>query len=119
MEHIKFIIRVLVFGLGLELMAFGVSFSAKGLLGTNPIAAMPYSLSLYFTKISFGTWIIIFNLSFIFIELVLIKNMLKLYNIMMQVISVFRFWLCIDISMFFLREIETSNYFYPILLVVT
>lgn len=38
--------RYLIFLIGLVLTAFGVAIVTKGVLGTSPIAAIPYSLSL-------------------------------------------------------------------------
>lgn len=49
------------FFLGLLLNSFGVDLVTKGLLGTSPIASIPYSLSLIITELSLGNWTIIFG----------------------------------------------------------
>ena len=46
--NINFMKRVLVFIVGLCIMAFGVSFSVKAGIGVSPISCVPYIYSLYF-----------------------------------------------------------------------
>lgn len=64
----------LIFFLGLLLNSFGVAFVTKGLLGTSPIASIPYSLSLIITQLSLGNWTIIFSILLILIQIILLKK---------------------------------------------
>ena len=54
--------RYIVFFMGLLTTSFGVAFVTKATLGTSPIAAIPYSLSLILPVLSLGTWVVLFNL---------------------------------------------------------
>lgn len=48
-----------MFFVGLLFNAFGVAFVTKAALGTSPIAAIPYSLSMIIPKLTLGNWTII------------------------------------------------------------
>ena len=54
-------------------MALGVSFSIISTLGTTPISSISYSLALI-TKIDIGLTTLIFNVSLIFIQLLILKS---------------------------------------------
>ena len=62
---------VLVYCIGLFIMAMGVSFSGTADLGMSPVNSIPYVLSEIFTSLSMGTWIIIFSL-YILIQFVIL-----------------------------------------------
>ena len=77
--------------MGLLLNSFGVGLVIKGLLGTSPIASIPYSLSLIITELSLGNWTIIFSLILIVIQVILLKKETKKFEIFLQVIISFIF----------------------------
>ena len=62
---------VLVYCLGLFIMAMGVSFSGTADLGMSPVNSIPYVLSEIFTALSMGTWIIIIFSLYILIQFVI------------------------------------------------
>lgn len=67
--------KILVYCLGLFIMAMGVSFSGSADLGMSPVNSIPYVLSEIFTKLSMGTWIIIIFSLYIAIQFVILgKN---------------------------------------------
>ncbi|MBD5539079.1 MAG: hypothetical protein HDQ94_03660, partial [Desulfovibrio sp.] len=70
-------LRLLVFFVGLGCVAFGVAVTTKALLGTTPIAAIPYSLSLIFPSASFGSCVIVFNLLLIAAEWALLRSRIR------------------------------------------
>ena len=57
MKKENLIYRILFFLLGMFIMSFGVALSIRSNLGTTPISAPPYVLSL-FTSLSVGTYTI-------------------------------------------------------------
>lgn len=63
---------VLVYCLGLFIMALGVSFSGTADLGMSPVNSIPYVLSEIFTSLSMGTWIIIIFSLYILIQFVIL-----------------------------------------------
>ncbi len=64
--------RVLVYCIGLFIMAMGVSFSGTADLGMSPVNSVPYVLSEIFTSLSMGTWIIIIFSVYILIQFILL-----------------------------------------------
>lgn len=110
-------LRITVFCLGVLLVALGVSLSTKAALGTSPISAIPYSLSLCIKSLSFGTWVIIFNLSLICLEWLLLRGNIKLPNLLMQIALTFLFGYCIDFFMDMLADFNPDIYMGQILTV--
>ena len=94
--------RLLVFFLGLGCVAFGVAVTTKGLLGTTPIAAIPYSMSLVFPSVSFGACVIVFNLLLIAAEWALLRSRIRFWAIFLQAFLACIFGSCVDGSMFVL-----------------
>lgn len=66
--------RYLIFLIGLVLTAFGVAIVTKGVLGTSPIAAIPYSLSLVVPIFSMGTWVVLFNVLLVAIQWLILRK---------------------------------------------
>ena len=62
--NIHFGKRILVFIVGVFIMAFGVTFSVKAQIGISPISCVPYIYSLRF-PLTIGEFTIIFNTLFI------------------------------------------------------
>lgn len=110
--------RVIVFCAGVLLVALGVSLSTKAMLGTSPISAIPYSLSLCIESISFGTWVITFNLTLLCLEWLLLRKNIKLPNLLIQVAMTFLFGYCIDFFMYILENFNPNIYFGQILTVL-
>ena len=110
--------RVVVFVVGILLIAFGVALTAKASLGNSPISAIPYSLSLYLPMLTFGTWVILFNLLLVTIECILLFRKISLLNIAIQIVLTFTFGGFIDASMFILQSFEPDTYVLKILAVV-
>ncbi len=64
--------RILIYCMGLFIMAMGVSFSGAADLGMSPVNSIPYVLSEIFTSLSMGTWIIIIFSVYILIQFILL-----------------------------------------------
>ena len=111
-------VRIIIFILGLILIAFGVALTAKASLGNSPISAIPYSLSLYLTALSFGTWTILFNLLLVVLEVILLFRKISLVNIAIQIVLTFTFGLFIDASMFILQFFNPDIYMVKIITVI-
>jgi uncharacterized membrane protein YczE len=62
--------RRLVLLTGLAANAFGVAAVTQAHLGTSPIAAIPYALSLVVSQLSLGQWTIVFGLVLTLIQIV-------------------------------------------------
>ena len=65
--------RILLFILGLFIMAFGVSFSIVSTLGTTPISSIAYALVLI-TNIDIGITTFVFNAALIFLQFLILRS---------------------------------------------
>lgn len=74
--------RILVYCVGLFIMAMGVSFSGKADLGMSPVNSIPYVLSEIFTQLSMGTWIIIIFSIYIIIQFIILGKDLQPWRIL-------------------------------------
>lgn len=111
--------RYAIFFLGLLLNSFGVGLVTKGLLGTSPIAAIPYSLSLIIPRLSLGNWTIVFSIVLIVIQIILLKKDAKKFEIFLQVIISFVFGYFIDFAMWCLKSYLPSSYLLKLLSLVS
>lgn len=73
---------VLVYCIGLFIMAMGVSFSGTADLGMSPVNSIPYVLSEIFTSLSMGTWIIIIFSVYILIQFVILGRNFQPWRIL-------------------------------------
>jgi len=106
--------RVLVFTLGLFIMAFGISFSIKADIGVSPISCVPYIYSLKF-PLSIGEFTIILNALFMVIQIAILR---KKYNIvqLVQLPAIIVFGYCIDIAMPLVENLNPINYMEQLIL---
>ncbi len=108
-------VRLAKFVLGLNLIALGVSLSTMVLLGTSPISAIPYALSIVFPACSFGVWIIIFNVLLTVIEYFMLYGKIRFSNILVQCALIVPFGFMIDLYMYLCNFLYTDVYLYKIL----
>lgn len=104
------LLRLCVFFLGLGCISFGVALTSKALLGATPIAAIPYSLSFIFPSLSFGIWVIIFNLTLIALEWLMLRGKIRVWTILLQSFLACTFGFCVDGSMFALAGMDPHSY---------
>lgn len=91
--------RYLVFVLGLMLTALGIAFTTKSGLGTSPISAIPYSLSLIIPKLTIGNWTIVFSILLIVIQIIILKRDVKKIELCLQLVVSFALGYLIDLAM--------------------
>ena len=102
--------RYLIFTAGLVFTSFGIAFTTKSGLGTSPISAIPYSLSLILPEWSMGKWTILFSLLLILIQLVLQRRRAKKAELLLQLIVTAPFGYLIDLGIFCLSPFEPQSY---------
>ncbi|AUJ33182.1 hypothetical protein BSQ50_04365 [Liquorilactobacillus nagelii] len=103
---------------GLFFNALGVSLVTKAALGTSPLAAIPYSLSLVVSQLSLGEWTIIFSLFLIVGQILFEIDQLKWSEIMVEILLSFIFGDLIDWTMSWLRHVIMQNYWQSLLLLL-
>ena len=102
--------RYIIFFLGLLTTSFGVAFVTKATLGTSPIAAIPYSLSLILPVLSLGTWVVLFNLLLVVIQVAIQRKDTNKFQVFLEVIMAFLFGYGVDLAMLFLRKLSPEIY---------
>ncbi|MGN0585379.1 MAG: YitT family protein [Ruminococcus sp.] len=102
--------RYLVFAAGLVLTALGIAFTTQSGLGTSPISAIPYTLSLIVPKMTVGNWTIIFSMLLILIQLIIEKREAKKVELLLQIIVTFPFGYIIDFWIFCLEPFAPAVY---------
>lgn len=102
--------RYLIFLIGLFICSFGVACTTKAGLGTSPVAAIPYTLSLIFTDLSFGNWLIIFCMVQIISQIIMLRKKAVVSEIVIQVILAFAYGYLTDFSLLLLKGLEVNSY---------
>jgi len=110
--------RYVIFLLGLFICSFGVACTTKAGLGTSPVASIPYTLSLIFSELSFGKWLIAFCLFQIVAQIVMLKNKITTSDIITQLILAFAYGYLTDFSVFLLKSVEINGYFSQLLFLI-
>lgn len=100
--------RYLVFLFGLFISSFGVSLITKANLGTSPISAIPYVLSLN-CPFTLGQFTIAFSLFLILLQLFILRRNFKAEHLLQIPISV-AFGYFIDLTMVMLGFVAPGSY---------
>lgn len=100
--------RYLVFLVGLFISSLGVSLITKADLGTSPISAIPYVLSLHF-PLTLGQFTVAFSLFLILLQLLMLRRRFKAEHLLQIPISV-AFGAFIDLTMVLLDFLEPQAY---------
>lgn len=104
----KLLIRIITFGIGLFVMAFGVALSVKADLGVSPISCIPYvySIKMPFTL---GQLTIVFNLFLMVLQMAVLRKNYRVLQLI-QLPVVFAFGMFIDLAMNMVAFINVTNY---------
>lgn len=103
---------------GLILISFGVALTTKPGLGTSPISAIPYSLSLIIPGLSMGTWLILFSIALVLIEIILLKGKMPARSWISQLLISFPVGWLIDAAMWLLTPFNPEVYLVKVLTVI-
>ena len=103
---------------GLILISFGVALTTKAGLGTSPISAIPYSLSLILPGLSMGTWLILFSIALVLIEIILLKGKMPAKSWISQLLISFPVGWLIDAAMWLLTPFNPEVYLVKVLTVI-
>ncbi len=102
--------RYVLFLLGLSFTALGISVVTKASLGTSPISAIPYALSLIIPQLSLGNWTIIFSLLLIVLQLILLRKDANKIELLLQIGVSFVFGYFIDFFTLCLKTFSPEAY---------
>lgn len=99
-----------LFFIGLFITSFGVALSVKAGLGTSPVSAVPYSISLTNNFISFGWWLNIWSVGQILVQILLLRRECKVINIILQFFLAFMYGYMTDFSSSLIKSFEITTY---------
>ncbi len=103
-------LKIILFSVGLFVMAVGVALSVKADLGVSPISCIPYVYS-FKMPFSLGTLTIFFNLILIVIQIGILRRKYRLLQLL-QLPVVFAFGVFIDLALYFVSDLNVSNYYW-------
>lgn len=109
MKTNELIKRYLLFIVSLFFAALGVAFTKSGALGVSPISSVANVLSLRFTQISIGNWLIITNCILIGGQVLLLRKNFKLIQLLQVPLS-FLFGYFTDFGMWIVSFILCESY---------
>ena len=107
--------RHAIFLIGLFICSFGVACTTKAGLGTTPTVSIPYTLSLIFTDLSFGNWLIIFSMLQIIAQIIMLRKRTVVSEIVIQVVLTFAYGYLTDFSFSILKGLEVNSYILKII----
>lgn len=100
--------RTLVMLAGVLLVAMGIAISIRADLGTAPIASLPTVLS-FATPISVGTYVMLFNLFFLGLQILILRRKFKIFQLVQFPLTI-AFGFSVDLCMSLTWWIDPSSY---------
>ena len=104
----QFIRRILVYTLGLWVLAFGVAISVNSNLGVSPVNSLPYVVSLITGK-ELGTCVIMIFLIYIAVQIVILRKEFQWFNLA-QILCSTVFGYFVDLSKWILGDFALPTY---------
>ena len=101
--------RIVLMLAGIAVMGLGIDIVVKADLGNSPISATPNVLSLGFTAVSFGTFMLGWQCFLVLVQIALLRREFRLVDLWQIPISVF-FGVCIDAFMTLLGPAAPTSY---------
>ncbi len=110
--------RYALFIISLFISALGVAVTKKGALGVSPISSVANVLSLRFTALTLGNWLIIWNCVLILGQILILGKRFRLIQLLQVPLS-FLFGYFTDFGMWLVSFFEAEAYIMRIALVVS
>lgn len=110
------IIRIIFCVLGLFIAGLGVAVTKKGELGVSPISSVANVLSLKFTCLTLGNWLIIWNCMLILGQILILRKRFQLFQLLQIPLS-FLFGYFTDFGVWLLSFTKVDAYYMRLLMV--
>ena len=107
--------RYVLFIISLFFAALGVAFTKHGELGVSPVSSVANVMSLKFSALSLGTWLIIWNCALIVGQILILRKNFQLVQLLQVPLSFLFGWFT-DLGMNIVRVIPANTY--PVRLVM-
>lgn len=109
--------RYALFIISLFISALGVAITKKGELGVSPISSVANVMSLQFTALSLGNWLIIWNCVLILGQIVILRKRFQWIQLIQLPLSFLFGWFT-DFGMWIFSFLKPENYFVQLALVL-
>ena len=117
MQKKEILKRYILFIISLFFIALGVAFTNRGELGVSPISSVANVLSLKFTVLSMGSWLIVWNCVLIVGQIVILRKNFKPIQLLQVPLSFLFGWFA-DLGMKIVGFIPVNTYLVRLGLVV-
>lgn len=107
---IDLIRRYTMFIIGLFIAAMGVALSTKANLGTSPVASVPYSVSLMSGLFSFGSWLNVWSVIQITVQIILLRRRCNPLEIVIQTILAFAYGYLTNFACYLIEGLQVEGY---------
>lgn len=114
----SFLLRFIVFILGLFVMGLGVALTKTGQLGVSPVSSVPNIMSIRFPVLTIGNWLIVWNCILILGQVIVLRKDFKIWQLLQIPLS-FIFGYFTDFGMWLCSAIPEGVYLIQILCVVS
>ena len=102
--------RYSLFIIGLFIASMGVAFSTKAGLGTSPVAAVPYTVSLISPLLTFGGWLNLWSVIQITVQVLLLRRNCKPVEIAIQTVLAFAYGYMTNFSCYLIDGMTVDTY---------
>ena len=102
--------RYALFIVGLFIASMGVAFSTKAGLGTSPVAAVPYTVSLISPLFTFGGWLNLWSMVQIAVQILLLRKNCKPMEIAIQTVLAFAYGYMTNFSVIVINGMVVDTY---------
>jgi hypothetical protein len=109
--------RVFSLLIGTCFISLGIAVMSKASIGMSPISCFPYVMSLIYSKLTLGEWVLAWNALFAILQIPIMGKEYKLY-LLTQIPLAFLLGYCTDFAKFLIQGIPVNSYFISALFVV-
>jgi uncharacterized membrane protein YczE len=109
--------RIISLLTGTCFISFGIAIMSKASIGMSPISCFPYVMSLVYTRLTLGEWVLIWNALFALLQIPVMGRKYKLY-LLTQVPLAFVLGYCTDFAKYLIKGFSVPNYMVSVLFVV-
>ena len=109
--------RYILFVISLFFIAVGVAFTKRSALGVSPISSVANMLSLKFTFLSMGNWLLVWNCILIAGQIVVLRIRFQLYQLLQLPLSIL-FGYFTDLAMTMISGIPITAYLSQLVMLI-
>ncbi len=109
--------RITALLVGTCFISFGIAIMSKASIGMSPISCFPYVMSLVYSKLTLGEWVLLWNALFALLQIPVMGRNYKLY-LLTQIPLAFFLGYCTDFAKYLIKGIPVGNYMISVLLIV-